>query len=248
MDVGRHEPMTVNLSTANEGMRGQAVSIVETVPGGKKLVFDTENTTRKFMNETLNGKAIPLAHCLGIPLRLALVYDTETSEMNKAILLLGVIVDPESVFLGAYSCASFMHDLKRVALLSRSDGVDFDQYQAETLVTYCQTELDDLYDVPSLSAEGKVAAKKRVMAKLTPEAYAVYWEKYRTEKAESDEDWNDLKCPVTVVSTQHGAEVCGSCGAQQDEGSGSEGGGNEDDIMPLLRCGRCNKQMYCSVA
>ncbi|KAK5125984.1 hypothetical protein LTR85_011339 [Meristemomyces frigidus] len=236
-------PSAVSRAERDRGKTGQLAALVRPSDIYATGICETIEVVRDADFAASTGTAIPLAHCLGIPLRLSCMANITTSvnvpnyNKNYFTTILGVVVDPDDRKFGKYMGKDFAKTTKGSVLLSRSDGKDFGQQQAEVLFAYCGKKLGMLYDgIPKMWAAGvnaKAAARSVAEKLLTPEAYAVFWEKYRVEKVKVDKDWEGLECPVVSRSEQVGpgessVEGCGACGAEEGEGG-----------RPLLQCARC---------
>ncbi|KAK4541986.1 hypothetical protein LTR36_007186 [Oleoguttula mirabilis] len=243
-------PTSVTRAQRDREQTGQIATLIRPSDVYAKAVCEDIEVVKDLDFAALAGIAIPLAHSLGIPLRLACMANIATSvnvpnyNENYVTSLLGVVVDPEDARFGEYVPERFVKTREGSVMLFRSDGKDFGQEQAEALLAYCGAELEMVYDViPKMRAAGidaKAVAKGVAAKALTPAAYTKFWEAYRGEKLKADMDWEGLECPAVVQGGQAeqggGSEdVCGACTAEEGKGG-----------SPLLQCGRCKTQRYCS--
>lgn len=186
------------------------------------------------------GSDIALANRLGVPLRIAGCSGFHAPYYNKVTAVLGVVVDPTDPLFGEFVASRWRPIItNETVVLFRKDGEDFDEKQAEALHEYCSTQLQPLYvEIATMRNEGEDirGLVAQVLEKMTPEAYAKFWEEYRDEqmKVLTNGDWAELKCPVQLEK-DYRAKNCGACGGKDGKGGSA-----------LLQCAKCRKVKYYS--
>lgn len=177
----------------------------------------------------------PISAQLGFPIKIATQPVAESSKWHNIFVVgLFVCADPNNKAFGASLAPG--DKCNGSFLMVRCDGKPLATKQL-AVFHQCIHESFGWATTPAFyhsPAAVRDPIKAEIVKKITPSAFAAYYEKHRQEQmAAGDEDWAKLECPVNL---EQGVVVCAVCGAEH----GTEG-------QKLKLCSGCKKVQYCGV-
>ncbi|KAK4540475.1 hypothetical protein LTR36_009221 [Oleoguttula mirabilis] len=207
-------PQAMAPGPAPEGKTNNMLAAVQVTPLAEPVAIKLSSikTDKGAITKLPNQANIPMARCLGIPLRIIRLESPSEScwpkRENRLIRLFDRVVDPTDSQFGEVSTGRLgVAFRKGCMLLYRRDGQAFEPKHAEALLVYCGKELEELHNFWSdhyvgtgevRVMEARVLEAREVSKRLlTPEAFARFFAAYRAKQTKGDESWKKVKCPVT---------------------------------------------------
>lgn len=186
-------------------------------------------------------KISPISALLGFPVKLSPGFETQSTPPNRKQLFNGmagafhVEVDMTSPKFG--EAQGTRAELEGPVAFMRCDGKDLDPLQLDTLFMYILLSVGVGFfpEFPHLPKAMTDAVKVEIAKKLTPSAFAAYYEKDRQQQiAAGKKKWETLECPVQLDGGVE-AVFCAACGSQSMDGK---------ELQPCKRCNR-GRARYC---
>ncbi|KAF2169169.1 hypothetical protein M409DRAFT_52450 [Zasmidium cellare ATCC 36951] len=221
VDAPRHDEVSITA-------RKKGVTI-----GHGDLMLRTMAIEKSFFNNGPPLTASPLTAQLGFPLEAVASPMNESIAYNYPVNEMFASSNPESSeFLTDYT--AFYGDVSLV----RADGKAMSPLQIEALLTYInQTRKKWLTKTRHMKeGEAKEVERKKVKARLTPEAFHTFFENLRRQMLRAgNQAFKNVVSPVSITLSEV-APACGACYAKAEPGK------------HLLTCAKSKTRYYCGRA